>query len=94
MRNFIIRRIFQSFIVLNVVLFFVFSMLQISGDPATVLMPEDASQEAIAEFRAEMGFDQPLHIQYVNFLFGHGKNRGVLRADFGHSYHHQVPALE
>ncbi|MFC1492102.1 ABC transporter permease [Nitrospinota bacterium] len=93
MRAYIIRRLLQSFIVLNVVLLVVFLMLQITGDPAAVLMPEDSTLEDIAEFRKQMGFDHPLHIQYYHFLFGYGRSLGVLRADFGYSFRHELPAI-
>ena len=93
MRAYIIRRLFQSLIVLNAVLLIVFFMLQITGDPAAVLMPLDATQEDLARFRRDMGFDQPLPVQYYNFLFGHGRSKGVLRGDFGFSFRHEVPAM-
>lgn len=93
MRAYVIRRILQSIIVLNVVLLVVFLMLHLTGDPAEVLMPEDATAADIAEFRKLMGFDQPLHIQYYHFLFGFGKSLGVLRADFGYSFRHELPAM-
>ena len=93
MRAYIIRRLLQSLIVLNAVLLIVFFMLQITGDPAAVLMPLDATQEDLVRFRHEMGFDQPLYIQYYDFLFGHGRSKGVLRGDFGFSFRHEVPAM-
>lgn len=93
MRAYIIRRILQCFVVLNVVLLVVFLMLHLTGDPAEVLMPEDATSADIAEFRKVMGFDQPLHIQYYRFLFGFGRSNGVLRADFGYSFRHELPAM-
>ena len=86
MRAYIIRRLLQSLIVLNAVLLIVFLMLQITGDPAAVLLPLDATKEDLARFRHDMGFDQPLHVQYFNFLFGHGRSKGVLRGDFGFSF--------
>jgi len=92
-RAYIIRRVLQSLIVLKAVLLIVFLMLQITGDPAAVLMPLDSTKEDLARFRADMGFDQPLYVQYYNFLFGHGRSRGVLRGDFGFSFRHQVPAM-
>jgi len=92
-RAYIIRRLLQSLIVLNAVLLIVFLMLQITGDPAAVLLPLDATREDLARFRHDMGFDQPLHVQYFNFLFGHGRSKGVLRGDFGFSFRHQVPAM-
>lgn len=94
MRTYIIRRLLQSLIVLNGVLLIVFLMLHLTGDPAGVLMPIDATQEDLERFRRDMGFDRPLHVQYFYFLFGHGaKNVGVLRGDFGFSYRHEVPAM-
>lgn len=93
MRGYIIRRLLQSFIVIKGVLLIVFFMLQMTGDPAGILMPEDADKEDIAKFKKEMGFDLPLHIQYVNFLIGYKENKGVLRGDFGFSFHQELPAL-
>lgn len=94
MRAYIIRRLLQSLIVLKAVLLIVFFMLQITGDPAAVLMPLDATQEDLARFRRDMGFDKPLHVQYYNFLFGHGRSKGVVRGDFGFSFRHEVPAMQ
>lgn len=70
MRAYIIRRVFQSLIVFFAILVLVFSMLQITGDPAAVLMPLEASDEEVAAFSKEMGFDQPLPIQFAKFIFG------------------------
>ncbi|MEK6708985.1 MAG: ABC transporter permease [Nitrospinota bacterium] len=94
MRAYVIRRLLQSFIVFNVVLLLVFSMLHLTGDPASLLMPVDATMEDIGRFRKEMGFDRPFLVQYVQFLFGHGRSKGVIRGDFGFSYRHQVPAMD
>ena len=93
MRGYVIRRLLQSLIVIKGVLLIVFFMLQMTGDPAGILMPEDADKEDIAQFKKEMGFDLPLHIQYVNFLFGYNESKGVLRGDFGFSFHQELPAL-
>ena len=94
MRAYVIRRLLQSLIVIKVVLVVVFVMLHLTGDPADVLMPEDSTLEDVAEFRKAMGFDKPLHVQYYNFLFGFGKSKGVLRADFGYSFRHELPAVD
>ncbi len=93
MRAYIVRRCLQSLLVLGAILVIVFLMLQITGDPAAVLMPLDATEEDIAAFSKEMGFDRPLHIQFYNFLFGFGDSKGVLRGDFGFSYRHEIPAM-
>lgn len=93
MHAYIIRRCLQSLIVFGAILVIVFLMLQITGDPAAVLMPLDASEEDIQAFRKEMGFDQPLQVQFGRFLFGGPKTKGVIRGDFGFSYRHEIPAM-
>jgi peptide/nickel transport system permease protein len=90
---YIIRRCLQSLIVFGAILAIVFLMLQITGDPAAVLMPLDASEADIQAFRQEMGFDKPLHVQFGRFLFGGPKTKGVIRGDFGFSYRHEIPAM-
>jgi ABC-type dipeptide/oligopeptide/nickel transport system permease component len=93
MNTYVIRRCLQSLIVFAAILVIVFLMLQITGDPAAVLMPLDASEEDLQAFRQEMGFDKPLYIQFGRFLFGGPKTDGVIRGDFGFSYRHEIPAL-
>ncbi|MDA1000311.1 MAG: ABC transporter permease [bacterium] len=93
MRTYIFRRLLQSLIVLKAIMLIVFLMLHISGDPAAVLMPVDATQEDVEIFRKQMGFDKPVHIQYWHFLVGGPKSKGILRADFGYSFRHEVPAM-
>jgi peptide/nickel transport system permease protein len=93
MHIYIIRRCLQSLIVFVAILLIVFLMLQITGDPAAVLMPLDATEADLQAFRQEMGFDKPLHVQFGRFLFGGPKTKGVIRGDFGFSYRHEIPAM-
>ncbi len=93
MHAYVIRRCLQSLIVFGAILVTVFLMLQITGDPAAVLMPLDASEEDVQAFRREMGFDKPLHIQFARFLLGGPHSKGVIRGDFGFSYRHEIPAM-
>lgn len=47
----------------------VFVILQFTpGDPATIALGEGASEEAKAAYNREMGYDQPLVVQYFAFL--------------------------
>lgn len=94
MYAYIIRRLLQSLIVIKGVLLIVFFMLHMTGDPAAILMPVESSQEELAEFRKDKGFDLPLHTQYINFLFGYKNSKGVFRGDFGYSYFHDLSAME
>jgi ABC-type dipeptide/oligopeptide/nickel transport system permease component len=62
-------------------------MMFLSGDPAALLLPPDASREEIDAFRHEMGFDQPFWMQFVKF------SGSLLLGDFGRSWRFQEPAL-
>lgn len=88
MRVYLVRRFLQSLLVLLGVSFVVFSILFLTGDPALVLMPPDASIEDIAKFREQMGFNDPFFVQYGRFL------AGALRGDFGQSIRHGEPAFD
>jgi peptide/nickel transport system permease protein len=88
MRTFLLRRLWQSLVVLFGVSFVVFAILFLTGDPALVLLPPDASAEDVRRFREVMGFNDPFLVQYGRFL------RGALRGDFGQSVRHGEPAFD
>jgi peptide/nickel transport system permease protein len=88
MRTFLLRRLLQSLVVLLGVSFVVFAILFLTGDPALVLLPPDASAEDVRRFRELMGFDDPFLVQYGRFL------RGALQGDFGQSVRHGEPAFD
>lgn len=87
MRSFIIRRFFSMLISALLVITIVFFLARITGDPLAVLIPSDATEEEIQEFRASYGFDKPLPYQYIQFL------QRVFKGDFGISIRHVEPAL-
>ncbi|NYI71558.1 peptide/nickel transport system permease protein [Naumannella cuiyingiana] len=60
----------------------------IPGDPALVLAGEDSSPEAIAAIRERYGLDDPLPIQYLNWL------SHAIRGDFGTSVRTGEPVIE
>ena len=87
MKTFLTRRLLQSLVVLLGVSFVVFFILFLTGDPALVLLPPEASAEDIREFRERMGFNDPFLVQYGRFL------GGALRGNFGDSIRHGEPAF-
>jgi peptide/nickel transport system permease protein len=87
MRTFLFRRLLQSLVVLLGVSFVVFAILHLTGDPALVLLPPDASVEDVRRFREVMGFNDPFFVQYGRFL------KGALQGDFGQSVRHGEPAF-
>src|SRR5256885_13489768 len=88
MKVYLLRRFLQSLLVLLGISFVVFGILFLTGDPALVLLPRDASVEDIAKFRQVMGFDDPFFVQYGRFL------AGALRGNFGESIRHGEPAFD
>ncbi|HEX5531691.1 MAG TPA: nickel ABC transporter permease [Methylomirabilota bacterium] len=87
MRSYLLRRLWQSLLVLFGVSVVVFFILHLTGDPAALLLPPDATAEDIAKFRTAMGFDDPWVVQYARFL------KGAVRGDFGESLRHGEPAM-
>jgi peptide/nickel transport system permease protein len=87
MKTFFLRRLLQSLVVLLGVSFVVFFILFLTGDPAAVMLPPEASAEDIRNFRESMGFNDPFFVQYGRFLLG------ALRGNFGTSIRHGEPAF-
>jgi peptide/nickel transport system permease protein len=87
MTTYFARRLLQSLVVLLGVSFVVFFILHLTGDPALVLLPPDASPEDVRRFREAMGFNDPFLVQYGRFL------GGALRGDFGQSIRHGESAF-
>jgi len=57
-----------------------FSLIHlVPGDPASVMLGERATPEAVAALRADLGLDRPIHEQYGRFL------SGLLSGDLGRS---------
>jgi peptide/nickel transport system permease protein len=88
MWTFIIRRLLQSVIVIFGVTLISFVALQIGGDPTFLFVSERATPEEIEMIRKALGFDQPLHIQYLTYL------GNILQGNFGNSLSYRQPAMD
>ncbi|CAN5630142.1 ABC transporter permease [soil metagenome] len=87
MKAYIARRLLYAAFVLLGVSIIVFFLVRLTGDPAGLMMPLDATAEDVARMRRALGFDRPLPIQYADFLIR------ALQGDFGTSIRHQQPAM-
>ncbi|RME80876.1 MAG: ABC transporter permease [Caldilineae bacterium] len=87
MHRYFLSRVLQSVLLLLGVVVLVFFMVRITGDPASLMMPRNATPEQIEAFREAMGFNRPLIVQFWDF-FTH-----ALVGDFGNSLHFKSPAL-
>src|SRR5919198_1693226 len=49
----------------------VFLMLRVlPGDPATAMLGTNATPQAVADLRAQLGLDRPLLLQFVDYVVG------------------------
>lgn len=83
------RKLIGLAAVLLVVSFATFMLINlIPGDPATAILQQEASPEALAALRADLGLDQPLLTRYLDWL------GGVLQGDLGRGYKTNQPVLD
>jgi ABC-type dipeptide/oligopeptide/nickel transport system permease component len=87
MQRYFLSKVGQSILLLIGVVLLVFMMVRITGDPAALMMPREASRESIEAFREQMGFNRPLLVQFGDFFA-----RAIV-GDFGDSLHFKTPAM-
>ena len=88
MIRFLARRLLHLGPVLLGVSVIVFLVLHLApGDPAEIMLGANANKEDLDRLRAQLGLDQPLHVQYLHWI-GH-----VARGDLGRSLWMKRPVL-
>lgn len=88
MLAYILRRVFQSTIVLLVVGLVAFSMFSFVGDPVDNMLGQERTQADIERLRERLGLDQPFPVQYWRFL------QEAAQGNFGLSYRQGRPVSE
>jgi peptide/nickel transport system permease protein len=88
MQRYILSRLVQSILILFGVLCIVFFMLQVSGDPVSLMVSRNTSPEKLERLREEMGFNRPMIVQFAEFA------TDAIRGDFGISVRHKQPAMK
>lgn len=78
----------HSVLVAFAVIALVFLAGRMIGDPARLMLPVDAQPEQFASLRDSLGLNDPLYIQFWEFV------KGAVQGDFGDSYWQKTPALE
>ncbi len=87
MHVWLLKRIAYSLVTLAAISLIVFSLVRLTGDPVLLFLPPDSPTSEVERLRRELGFDDPLAVQYGRFL------RSALAGDVGFSLKHQEPAL-
>ena len=87
MLAYLIRRFFQTLLVLVIVTVCAFLLVRLApGNPAKLILPEEATEEQVKLMEVKLGLDKPLPIQYWNYVMG------VLQGDLGQSIVYKQPA--
>src|SRR5215212_8748243 len=83
---FLIRRLLLTLPILFIVSVICFSMINlIPGDPATVILGPEASEQAKEQMRERLGLNKPIVVQYVDWL------GGALSSNIGESLVDRTP---
>lgn len=86
MIQYTINRMFSILPVLLIVAIVIFLIIHITpGDPATVILGSEASQEQIEALRTELGLNQPIYEQFIFWL------KDVIQGDLGNSLYLKEP---
>ncbi len=82
MGKYILKRILWMIPVIIGVSLFVFVVLDLSpGEPARMVLGDQATDVDVAEFNHKYGLDEPILVQYGKYMY-----RIVTKFDFGASY--------
>ncbi len=85
MHKYILKRLLMLIPVILGVTFIVFFILNLSpGDPAAMILGEQATAEALEMKREELGLNDPLLVRYFNYM------KDLLRGDMGVSYRNSI----
>jgi peptide/nickel transport system permease protein len=87
--RFLVRRTLQGVLVVWGVITGVFLLRFLSpGNPVTFIAPLDASQELRQRIAEDLGLNEPIHVQYGEYLVG------LVQGDMGYSFQRGLPASE
>lgn len=89
MKGYILNRLLALVPTLLIVATIGFLLIHLTpGDPAAVMLGEEATEETVRELREELGLNRPVLIQWGQWL---GR---VARGDLGQSFYLKKPVLE
>lgn len=88
MTRYIIKRLLQSLISILGAVVIVFVMVRLSGDPARLMLPPEASDAQVEALRESLGLTKPLSEQFLDFL------GNVFTGNLGNSLYYKQPVLD
>lgn len=77
MTAFVIRRLLQAIAVMLAVSLLAFALFQYIGDPVTIMLGQDATEQDRLDLRNKLGLNQPAPVQFARFV------GNAVQGDFG-----------
>ena len=89
MHKYVLKRLLMLIPVILGVTFVVFFILNLApGDPAAIILGDQATAEALAMKREELGLNDPIFIRYFHYM------RDLLHGSLGVSYKNSIPVWD
>lgn len=86
---YIIRRIILFVVTMVLVSLITFSVFQVMpGDPIRIMLGTEADETQVATLKKQLGLDQPLYVQYIDWV------KGLVTGDLGESIRFSRPVTE
>ena len=85
MQRYMLRRFAQAVLSLFLLSIIIFVAVRLTGDPLTLLLSEEATEEDRLALQSALGLDRPMPVQYLIFA------RDFLTGDFGNSIRGGTP---
>jgi peptide/nickel transport system permease protein len=88
MLQYLLKRLWHTVYVIIGISVISFFFIHLSGDPVMLMLPADASNQEIEDLRQQLGFNDPIYVQYLRFAWQ------ALRGEFGQSLYYKIPAMQ
>ena len=83
--RFLARRVLQAVPLVLGVLVLVFGLIRLTGDPAALILGDNATEDSVRQLREDWGLDDPLAVQFGRYL------ADAVRGDLGTSLRYSEP---
>lgn len=85
--KYLARSLLKTIPVLFLITLIVFILVRVTGDPVSLMISETATDEEREALRESLGFNDPLYIQYIDYM------GDLIKGDFGNSHRYETDAL-
>ena len=83
MKKFVLKRVLKGILCVWFIYTLIFFLVRLTGDPTEWMYPDGASDEVIANLRAALHLDEPMHQQYIRSI------TDLLKGNAGKSYYYK-----